>query len=67
MAVAGVPTHAHCEICGTPVAVGTRFCGDKCEEKHEEIQADKKKFIWKQVAFLAALILIFTAFNRGWI
>lgn len=65
MAVEGVPKHAHCEICGTPVKVGERWCSTACEEKHEEIQAQKKKSMWKFVALLAGLLILLQLFRLG--
>jgi predicted nucleic acid-binding Zn ribbon protein len=38
-----VVEHAHCEICGRVVKVGTRFCSDECTKKHEEALAYKKR------------------------
>lgn len=63
-----VPTHGHCEICSRPIKAGERFCGSiECKEKHDQLVAEKKKSMWKMVAILAALMLFFTALNRGWI
>lgn len=65
MAVQGVAKHAHCEICGDVVAVGERWCSETCEQKHEEIQAQKKKSMWKFVALLAGLLILLQLFRLG--
>jgi len=56
----GVPPHAHCEICGTPVEVGQRRCGsDECERKFAEAQRIKKRSVWMLVGVLF-LVMLFT-------
>lgn len=62
-----VQPHSHCEICQKAIRQGDRFCGPECEAEHDKRQAEKKKFIWKQVALIAAVMLVLTAFNQGWI
>ncbi len=60
-----IPAHSHCEICQKAIKQGDRWCSTVCEEEHEKRQADKKKFIWKQVALIAAVMLILTLLNMG--
>ncbi len=60
-----VPAHSHCEICQKAITQGQRWCSDACETEHENRQAAKKKFIWKQVALIAAVMLILTLLNMG--
>ena len=62
--VAGVPPHAHCEICGTPVEVGTRRCGSTaCEEKFQQALKAKKRGMWMFVG-LIALLLLYTQLGK---
>lgn len=62
--VAGVPVHAHCEMCGTPVAVGERRCGaTACEEKFQAAVKAKKRGMWMFVG-LIALLLLFTQLSK---
>lgn len=57
--VAGVPPHAHCEICGTPVEVGQRRCGSAdCEAKFHEAVKAKKRGMWMFVGLIAILLLL---------
>ena len=59
--VAGVPPHAHCEICGTPVEVGERRCGSKaCEEKFALALRAKKRGMWMFVGLIFVLLLLST-------
>lgn len=60
-----IPAHSHCEICQKAVPQGTRWCSPECETEHEKRQADKKKFIWKQVALIAGVMLVLMLVNRG--
>ena len=65
--VAGVPPHAHCEICGTPVEVGNRRCGSKeCEEKFQEALRAKKRGMYTFVGLILILLLI-SALGRNFI
>jgi predicted nucleic acid-binding Zn ribbon protein len=57
--VAGVPPHAHCEICGTPVEVGQRRCGSAdCEAKFQEAVKAKKRGMWMFVGLIAILLFL---------
>lgn len=60
-----IPAHSHCEICQKVVAHGDRWCSTICEEEHEKRQAEKKKYIWKQVALIAGVMLVLVLVNRG--
>jgi predicted nucleic acid-binding Zn ribbon protein len=62
-----VPAHAHCEICSTVVKVGERFCSKQCVDKNDELVAQKKKAMWKFVAVIVGIMLVFTALRMGWI
>lgn len=65
--IAGVPPHSHCEICGTPVEVGTRRCGSaECERKFQEALKAKKRSVYMLVAIivLAMLFGLFGQFGR---
>ena len=65
MVVQGVPAHQHCEICQKVVKVDERFCSSACEDKHEEAQAYKKKAMWRFVAILAGILLLFQLLRMG--
>ena len=57
--VAGVPPHAHCEMCGTPVEVGQRRCGStECEEKFQEALRTKKRGMYMFVGLILLLLLV---------
>ena len=57
--IAGVPPHAHCEMCGTPVEVGQRRCGSAdCETKFQEAVKAKKRGMWMFVGMIAILLLL---------
>ena len=57
--VAGVPEHAHCEICGRPVTVGDRRCGSKeCEEKFAASVKAKKRGMYMFVGLIFILLLL---------
>lgn len=57
--VAGVPEHAHCEICGKPVTVGERRCGSpECEEKFQASIRAKKRGMWMFVGLIFLLLII---------
>ncbi len=59
--VAGVPPHAHCEICGTPVEVGERRCGSKaCEQKFQDSVKAKKRGMWMFVLLIFLVMLMST-------
>jgi predicted nucleic acid-binding Zn ribbon protein len=59
--VAGVPAHAHCEICGTPVEVGERRCGsESCEQKFNEALRAKKRGMYMFIGLIFVLLLIST-------
>lgn len=60
-----IPAHSHCEICQKAIVQGERWCSEECEKAHEQRQADKKKFIWKQVALIAGVMLVLMLVNRG--
>ena len=60
-----VPAHSHCEICQKAITQGQRWCGPECEAEHEKRQADKKKFIWKQVALIAGVMLVLVLIQTG--
>lgn len=60
-----IPAHSHCEICQKAITQGERFCSTECEEEHERRQAEKKKYIWKQVALIAGVMLVLVLVNRG--
>lgn len=64
-----VPSHGHCEICARPIKQGERFCGSaECNERHQQNIAEKKKAMWKMIAIMLGLILVFTVLNRtNWI
>jgi predicted nucleic acid-binding Zn ribbon protein len=56
--IAGVPPHAHCEICGTPVEVGQRRCGSaECERKFQEALKAKKRSVYMLVAVIVLAML----------
>lgn len=57
--VAGVPPHAHCEICGTPVEVGSRRCGSQeCEEKFQAALKAKKRGMWMFIGLIFILLVL---------
>ena len=59
--VAGVPPHAHCEMCGTTVEVGERRCGSAaCEEKFQAALRAKKRGMWMFVGLIFVLLLMST-------
>ena len=60
-----IAAHQHCEICGKVVAVDVRWCSPECEQKHEEAQQFKKKQMWKLVAILAGIIIVFQLLRLG--
>ena len=62
---AGVAAHAHCEICSTVVAVGTRWCSPECEAQHDENQKEKKRSMWKFIGLVVALMVLFTMARYG--
>ena len=63
--VAGVPEHAHCEICGRPVTVGERRCGSQeCEEKFNAAVKAKKRGMYMFVG-LIFLLLVISTLGRG--
>ena len=64
LAVAGVPEHAHCEMCGIPVTVGDRRCGsDACEKKFQEALRAKKRGMWLFIGVIFAAMMM-TLFGR---
>ena len=59
--VQGVPPHGHCEICGTPVEVGSRRCGSAdCEKRFQEAVRAKKRGMWMFVGLIFVLLLMST-------
>lgn len=61
LGVAGVPEHAHCEICGKPVPVGDRRCGSaECEEKFQAALRAKKRGMYMFVGLIFVLLLLST-------
>jgi predicted nucleic acid-binding Zn ribbon protein len=57
--VAGVPPHAHCEICGAPVEVGERRCGSQeCEQRFQDALKAKKRGMWMFVGLIFVLLLL---------
>jgi predicted nucleic acid-binding Zn ribbon protein len=59
--VAGVPEHAHCEICATTVAVGERRCGSEaCEKKFQEAVKAKKRGMWMFIGLIFILLILTT-------
>jgi predicted nucleic acid-binding Zn ribbon protein len=57
--VAGVPPHAHCEMCGTPVEVGNRRCGSaECETKFQESMRAKKRGMYMFVGLIFILLVL---------
>ena len=59
VAIAGVPPHSHCDICGTPVEVGQRRCGSAdCEAKHAEAQRVKKRSVWMLVGIIFLVMFL---------
>ena len=66
-AIAGVPEHAHCEMCGRPVAVGERRCGSpECEEKFQQALRAKKRGMWMFVG-LILLVMLFSTIGRNYL
>lgn len=65
--VAGVPAHAHCEMCGTPVEVGQRRCGsDACETKFNDAVKAKKRGMWMFIG-LIFLVMMFSILGRDYL
>lgn len=63
--VAGVPEHAHCEICSKPVEVGQRRCGSKdCEERFEASLRAKKRGMYMFIGVIL-LVMLMSLFGRG--
>lgn len=62
-----VAAHGHCEICKAVVEPEVRWCSKACEETYEEFQAEKKKSMYKFVATIAVIALVFAALQNGWI
>lgn len=59
--VAGVPEHAHCEICARTVTVGERRCGSpECEEKFNAAVKAKKRGMWMFVGLIFLLLMMST-------
>jgi predicted nucleic acid-binding Zn ribbon protein len=59
LAIAGVPPHAHCEICGTPVEVGQRRCGAQaCEDKFQESLKAKKRGMWLFIGVIFVVLVL---------
>jgi predicted nucleic acid-binding Zn ribbon protein len=64
--VAGVPPHAHCEMCGTPVEVGQRRCGSKeCEERFQAALKAKKRGMWMFIGLIFVLLVLTQLRNLG--
>jgi predicted nucleic acid-binding Zn ribbon protein len=64
MTLQGVSDHAHCEMCGTPVGVGTRRCGSAaCEEKFQGALRAKKRGMWLFIG-LIFILLVLTQWNN---
>jgi predicted nucleic acid-binding Zn ribbon protein len=65
--VAGVPEHAHCEMCQTPVEVGQRRCGSKeCEERFEAALRAKKRGMYMFIGVIF-LVMMISFFGRGFL
>ncbi|MEK6976607.1 MAG: DUF2116 family Zn-ribbon domain-containing protein [Candidatus Thermoplasmatota archaeon] len=65
LAVAGVPEHAHCEMCSTSVPVGERRCGSQaCEEKFQVALRAKKRGMYMFVGVIL-LVMLMSVFGRG--
>jgi predicted nucleic acid-binding Zn ribbon protein len=65
--VAGVPAHAHCEMCGTPVEVGERRCGSAaCEEKFNAALKAKKRGMYMFIG-LIFLVMLFSTIGRNYL
>ena len=59
LAVAGVPAHAHCEMCQTPVVVGDRLCGTpECKEKFDAGVRAKKRGMYLFIGVIFAAVLL---------
>lgn len=59
MAVAGVPEHAHCEICQQPVTVGQRLCDrPACKEKFDAAVKQKKRGMYVFIALIFAVLIL---------
>ncbi|MFA5944292.1 MAG: DUF2116 family Zn-ribbon domain-containing protein [Candidatus Thermoplasmatota archaeon] len=57
--VAGVAIHAHCEMCGTPVEVGTRRCGSEaCEAKFQDALKAKKRGMWMFIGVIFVVLVL---------
>ncbi|MGB0652609.1 MAG: DUF2116 family Zn-ribbon domain-containing protein [Thermoplasmatota archaeon] len=56
--VAGVPEHAHCEICGMTVTVGTRVCSPACQEKLDEATKMKKRSAYLVLGLVIASLAL---------
>ena len=64
--VAGVPEHAHCEICGKPVEVGSRRCGSEaCEKRFQDSLKAKKRGMWMFIGLIFILLLLTQWSNLG--
>lgn len=64
--VAGVPDHAHCEICGKAVEVGQRRCGSAaCEAKFQAALKAKKRGMWMFVGLIFLLLVLTQLKNLG--
>jgi len=58
MSAVQIAEHAHCEICGRVVKVGTRWCGEECEAKHDEAQKYKKRQMWLFLALIVGTLIL---------
>lgn len=63
--VAGVPEHAHCEMCQRPVAVGERLCErPECKERFDALIRQKKRGMYVFIALIFAILILSQLLGR---
>ncbi len=60
-----VAAHGHCEICGTVVEEGKRWCSDECKGRYDEAQKLKKRQMLIMVAVIVGALLYVNLVRAG--
>ncbi len=53
-----ITDHKHCEICGKVVDPADRWCSPECQEKHDDVQKQKKRSAILLVAIIVIAIVL---------
>lgn len=61
-AVAGVPAHKHCEVCGKAMALDGRVCSPECQAKAVEAWRQRRRSLYVFLAAIA-LVLLFSVYG----